>query len=327
MKQGVNPNEQKRENRVRGMTLREAFNLFMSSEPRSPKTIQLYQSAFDRHLARWEGRTMEDIGNDRAGVRKLHETTTAAGRSGLAKQKVKCGKEVPEHAGHATANNVMRLLKGIYNRARVEVPSLPEDPTINVNWHKDRVRNTSLSVDELKGWFGKVEALQNPIKRDYWISVILTGGRRSQIAESEWEHIDFKKATWHFPKPKGGTERAYTVPVSEYLLDRLQRRREQNDELHAGSKWIFPSEKSKSKHLSIPRNDKQGLPLAHALRHTYRTHSLIAGVSDIESHLLMNHKPDGVNYDYISRTVTIEHLRGAQEKITAHFLKHFGVAR
>lgn len=149
---------------------------------------------------------------------------------------------------------------------------------------------------------------------------------RSQIAESEWEHIDFKKATWHFPKPKGGTERAYTVPVSKYLLGRLQGRREQNHELYPGSKWVFPSEKSRSKHLSIPRNDKQGLPLAHALRHTYRTHSLIAGVSDIESHLLMNHKPDGVNYDYISRTVTIEHLRGAQEKITSHFLKHFGSA-
>jgi integrase len=193
-----------------------------------------------------------------------------------------------------------------------------------MNWHKDRVRNTSLSVNELKGWFGKVEALQNPIKRDYWISVIRTGGRRSQIAESEWEHVDFKKATWHFPKPKGGTERAFTVPVSQYLLGRLRKRREQNNELYPGSKWVFPSEKARSKHLSIPRNDKQGLPLAHALRHTYRTHSLIAGVSDIESHLLMNHKPDGVNYDYICRTVTIEHLRGAQEKITGHFLKYFG---
>jgi hypothetical protein len=56
---------------------------------------------------------MEDIGNDRAGVRKLHDTTTAAARSALAKQKVKCGKDVPQHAGQATANNVMRLLKGI----------------------------------------------------------------------------------------------------------------------------------------------------------------------------------------------------------------------
>jgi hypothetical protein len=46
MKQGVNPNEQKRKNRVRGMTLREAFKLFMSSEPRSPKTIELYQASF-----------------------------------------------------------------------------------------------------------------------------------------------------------------------------------------------------------------------------------------------------------------------------------------
>src|SRR5258706_5563025 len=90
---------------------------------------------------------------------------------------------------------------------------------------------------------GSPKALQNPIKRDYWISVILTGGRRSQKAESEWEHIDFGKATWHFPKPKGGTERAYTIPVSKYLLGRLQKRKGQNDALYPGSKWVFPSEK------------------------------------------------------------------------------------
>jgi integrase len=163
------------------------------------------------------------------------------------------------------------------------------------------------------------------VKRDYWISVLLTGGRRNQVAEAQWQHIDFDKETWHFPEPKGGVERAYTIPISKYLLKRLQKRKVENIGLDPDSLWVFPSARAESGHLSIPRNDKQGLPLAHTLRHTYRTHSLLAGVADIESHLLMNHKPYGVNYDYITRSVTIEHLRTAQEKITAHLLSCFGI--
>ena len=325
MKKGLNPNDQRREDRVRGMTLKEAYRLFMAAEPRAPKTVQEYDGWFDRHLARWMGRTMEEIGHDRAGVRKLHETITDNARAALVKQKAKCGKDVPAHAGHAMANNVLRLLKSVYNRARVEVPSLPENPTVNVNWHKNRVRDTSLTAEDLQKWFSKVGSLTNPVKRDYWLSVILTGGRRNQIAESLWQDLDLDKGTWHFPQPKGGVERAYTIPISKYLIARLRKRKAENDKLFPGSPWIFPSAKAQSGHLSIPRNDKQGLPLAHTLRHTYRTHSLLAGVSDIESHLLMNHKPDGVNYDYISRSVTIEHLRMAQERITSHFLSCFGI--
>jgi integrase len=337
--QGRNPNLEKRVEAAKGMTLAEAFVLYKESEPRSPKTLEIYEGIFRNHLQQWERRTMLDIGSDRAGVRKLHEQITAKVKTEAealhdklvakeAKRKQPSKKGVPEfsaHAGWATANNALRLLKGIYNRARVEVPSLPEDPTVNVNWHPDIVRQTSLTVDELKGWYEQVERLSSTIKRDYWISVLLTGGRRNQIAESRWEHIDLENGLWHFPKPKGGEERQYTVPVSEYLLDRLKARKEENAKLFPKSPWVFPSDKAISGHLTIPRNDKQGLPMAHALRHTYRTHSLLAGISDVHSHLLMNHKLEGVNFGYISRAVTLEELRKAQEKITDHFLVHFGV--
>ncbi len=339
IERGENPNVAKRVEQARGMTLAEAFELYKTSEARSPKTLEIYDAIFRNHLQPWERRTMQEIGTDRPGVRKLHDQITAKVRAEAEElhrklvEKAKKHKKPPkqpvkdvsEHAGWATANNTMRLLKGIYNRARIEVPSLPEDPTVNVNWHPDIVRQTSLTVDGLKGWYTRVEALTNTVKRDYWISVLLTGGRRNQIAESRWEHIDLENGLWHFPKPKGGEERQYTVPVSQYLLDRLKARKAENAKLYPKSPWVFPSEKSNSGHLTIPRNDKQGLPMAHALRHTYRTHSLLAGVSDVHSHLLMNHKMEGVNYGYISRAVTLEELRTAQEKITAHFLKHFGI--
>ena len=69
------------------------------------------------------------------------------------------------------------------------------------------------------------------------------------------------------------------------------------------------------------------LPMSHSLRHTYRTHSLLAGVSDLHSHLLMNHRIEGVNAGYISRLVAMPELAESQEKITRHFLKLFGVIK
>jgi integrase len=333
MRTGVNPNEKRKQERIAGMTLGEAFALFMASEARSAKTTLEYNAWFKHHLERWEGRIMAEIGGDRAGVRKLHETVTAAARAEVVRRLAKVEKEVPAHAGHAMANNVLRLLSSIYSRARLEVPSLPENPTVNVSWHKKRKRKASLaSGDEaatgtarmtLADWYKRIQGLKNPVKQDYWLCVIITGGRRNQMAEARWEHVDLIKGTWHFPKPKYGEERAYTIPLSKYLIEILQRRHEYNEEHFPGSPWVFPSHLSKAGHLTQPRNDRQGLPGAHALRHTYRTHSFIAGVTELESHLLMNHALENVNAEYVTREVTMEHLRVAQEKVTAYFRRHF----
>src|SRR5262249_51241131 len=158
-----------------------------------------------------------------------------------------------------------------------EVPSLPPDPTENVDWHEDRRRQTSLTVEDLGDWYVKVVKLSNDVKRDYWLAVLFTGGRRTQMAESQWKHIDLEAGTWHFPRPKGGTERAYTIPLSRFVTELLKTRKEANAALRADSPWVFPSEEAECGCLQKPRNDKQGLPMAHALRHTYRTHGLIAG--------------------------------------------------
>lgn len=245
------------------------------------------------------------------------------------KRKPKELKPVPAHPGESTANNCLLLLKGIYNRARTEVPALPEDPTKNVNWHDDQQRQNSLRPDALQGWYDRVQKLTNPVKRSFWVAVILTGGRRNSVAEARWSDIDTDGALWHFPNPKGGEEMRYTVPISRYLLDRLAELREHNSKVFpkATQEWVFPSDRSVSGHMTFPRNDKQGLPMSHSLRHTYRTHSLLAGVSDLHSHLLMNHRIEGVNAGYISRLVAMPELAESQEKITRHFLKLFGVIK
>jgi hypothetical protein len=53
------------------------------------------------------------------------------------------------------------------------------------------------------------------------------------------------------------------------------------------------------------------------LRQSYRTLGQVAGVSDVDMHLLMNHSFPGVNAGYITRSkLMADHLRQQQEKIS-----------
>jgi integrase len=337
MRQGKDPAAEQRAAQVRGMTLKEAFRLFIGSGNLAPKTVNLYQDAYDRYLSPWANRTMEEIGLDRTGVHDLHrqiQRTVEAKYQANGRTAEDDEEATRRHPpGWARANGTMRLLAAIYSRARRQIPTLPLNPAAgersggNVDLFEGRSRDTSLSTEELKEWYQKVLALPNPVKQVYWFSVLLTGGRRNQVAEARWEHLDLDRATWFFPKPKGGSLRKYTVPVSAWLVEQLKTLKQQNEQLYPDSPWVFPASRIKDDHIQRPRNDRQDLPFAHALRHTYRTHALIAGVTDLECHLLMNHRVPGVNAQYITRAVTFEHLRVAQERITAHFLKCFGQIR
>lgn len=306
--------------------------------------MELYDTSFRLYLKPWADKrkhTMESIGLDRPGVRKLHEEITATVKAkieGDYKKRVEANakrrkprelKPMTPHPGESTANNCLLLLKGIYNRARTEVPALPEDPTKNVNWHDDHQRQNSLRPDDIAGWYEKVQRLGNPVKRTFWLAVILTGARRNSVAEARWTDINLEQGLWHFPNPKGGEEMKYTVPISRYLIDRINELKEHNANVFPKDRqeWVFPSDRSVCGHMTFPRNDKQGLPMSHSLRHTYRTHSLLAGVSDLHSHMLMNHRVDGVNAGYISRHVAMEELAKSQELVTRHFLKLFGVIK
>ena len=321
IKKGIDPNREKQDAKVRGMTLGEAFELYKSGGHEwSPKTLEEYEGVYKRELSQWANRTMQEIGEDRTGVQKLH--TAIYERVQKSGKKRKRDIDNPDaRPGAYTANRALELLGYVYNRARRQLPSLPPNPIENVTFFKKRQRNDSISPDGLKAWFEKVNAKCSPVKRIYGLSVILTAGRRDQMAEARWEHIDFDKGTWFFPKPKGGTVKAYTIPVSRYLLDELRSWRREAGE----TPWVFPSDRKNGAHIMKPRDDKHGLPLPHVLRHTYRTHALIARVDYINTCLLMNHAIGGSSAGYITRDITIEHLRVSQEQITAHFLRQFGL--
>ena len=87
---------------------------------------------------------------------------------------------------------------------------------------------------------------------------------------------------------------------------------------HLSREWVFPAESS-SGHMSEQREERSELSKwGNDLRQSYRTLATVAGLSEIDAKLLMNHAIPGVNSGYITRHKLLEdHLRAQQQAISS----------
>ena len=284
--------------RSTAFTLADAWELYKKNGTLSVKTRKEYSGHLSREFKSWLTVPLDELGKDRRTIREKHEALT-------------------EKRGPYAANAAFRTFRALYNRALKEDPSLPPNPAVAVSFNKESRRDWSMSREELPAWFEKIEKLQ-PIFRDLHLFLLFSGLRRSDACSARWEHFDEKKGTLHIPNPKGGVVRAFTLPLSRFLVQLLRKRRAQNELLFPNSPWVFPST-SVSGHVEEPK--KRNLPSSHSLRHSYRTLALEAGIPYTETCLLLNHKLRDVSYGYITRDALMQHLKIQQEKMTNYLLE------
>jgi len=195
--------------------------------------------------------------------------------------------------------------------------------------NKERVRDTALGQTDLRFWWAHVMRLHSASKRAYWLTVALTGGRRTQIASSEWKEIDFEERTWKFPNEHAKAGRGYAIPLSLFAIEFLTEWRKYVNEYRPGTRFVFPGKFKKECCLSKPRNDKQGLSAqSHALRHTWETAGVSVGLNDIEAHLLLGHSLHNSNmrHHYVTPDkVDWARLATKQEEMAAYLMKALGV--
>jgi integrase len=277
------------------ITLAEAWRAYLSEKRLAEKTRFLYEYNLEKYLAAWKDRTLHEIGEDRAGVRHLFLAL------------------VKNH-GLAVANQVLDMLSAVYRYHKKVAPDLPECPTVVVELPRLKPRDWALSDDELRAWWGAVQKL-NPVKRTFWLALLLTGARRGSVEALRWRDIDFERRVIHFRVAKGG--RTYSVPAPDLLLEILRRYRETEA---PPSDWVFPSPQKPDAHLVNVRDDKRGVASAHHLRHTYRTVLAELGATPDQARLLMGHSlGSDVSSGYITAPLLIEALRGLANAVARKY--------
>ena len=302
MRRGINPNEQKRAAQGRSITLQEAADLYLqSNKPRAAKSIKGFRDAMRLHLKDWLATPLAEI--TRKMIYDRH-------------------RRIGKISGPYAANATMRAFRAAYNRAIRLHEELPPNPTIGVDWFPEYRRDASISAEQLAAWHKDIQALPNPIRRDFYLFTLFTGLRRESAEEIRWEHLALDKGTLLIPKPKGGTKRAFTLPLSDLLIETLRRRRVENEKLTPDSPWVFPSDKSKAGHIAEPKLTQAQkanvvVPFSvHGLRHTWITAANAAGLSSYDIKMLTNHMlPKGdVTAGYIG--LHMEALRASQQRVT-----------
>lgn len=301
------------------VTLEAAFEDYIENKlhrglPLAEKTTALYRYNLKHYLGAWRGRSLRDIGEDRAGVRALMAAVTR------------------KH-GKATANQVLRLLSAVYRWQRRVDMTLPEPPTVVVDVHHIPARDWALSPEELKRWWSHTATVNGeqvqrgvstlgPVKKMWWLTVLFTGARKGSVEALRWDDVNLVTKVLHFRTAKGG--RAYTIPLCDKLAELLAAYRERGDVIP--SQWCFPSSVKDGRHIVDVRNDKDGVPAAHKLRHTYRTILAELGAAPDQARLLLGHSMGSdVSRGYVSAPLLIESLRPICNAVAVRYMDILGV--
>ena len=263
----------------------------------SPRTTQTYSDLVKLHLDAWLAKPINQITAEMVENRHraIADAVAKAGRS----------------SGKATANSVMRVLRLLWNHALLKNLSLGRNPVqLKGRWHKVTKRTRLVKGDQMAVFYRAVCELPNKVHADYLLTLLFTGMRRRECASLRWDHIDFKSKVMSIPEGNTKGDDKLDLPLSDFLLDLLVRRRALGD---AGG-WVFPSN-SKSGYLEEPKfalgqvEKVTGIKVSvHDLRRTFVTTAERCPLSPMERMMLVNHSPGkSVHGDYIQ--LTIEDLR------------------
>jgi len=282
------------------LTLGEAWQRYLDEKPLAPGTRRLYEYTRGKYLEEWQGRSLEQIGQDRAGMRGLYLM--------LARKH-----------GKALASLVLRQFRAVYNYQRRVNPELPECPTIAVDIAPVKPRDWALSDEELRAWWAGVQRLRS-LKQVLWQVMLLTGARRGSVEALRWRDVDLDRGLLHFSTAKAG--RTYSVPACARLVELLRWWR---DQCPPDAEWVFGSPQKPGRHVVAARDDRRGVVSAHHLRHTYRTTLAQLGCPPDSARLLLGHSLSGdVSRGYITAGLVVESLRPWSEAVAEKYRELLG---
>jgi len=153
---------------------------------------------------------------------------------------------VSRAGGEGAANQMLRLLKTVFNYA-ISEQWKGDNPCTGIKEYPSQPRDRFLDKSEMPNFFKALSELQNHTMRDFFLMSLFTGARKANVMAMRWDQVNFDKATWFIPRTKNGT--SHEVPLVEAALTLLELRKGLTVD---DSDWVFMSSHSKSGHIESP---------------------------------------------------------------------------
>ncbi|HEY9678863.1 MAG TPA: site-specific integrase [Drouetiella sp.] len=285
------------------LTLRRVFDDYKALRDLKPKTLQNYEYRLTHCFYDWLDTDVRDITRQMVMVRHR------------------------EIQGKAMANSAMRTLKALYNfaEARYELDgkSLVEsNPTSRLTavraWNRDRVRTNVLQGTELAAWWRAVQAIDDTSVRDFFIVVLFTGARKSEILNLKWVDVNLEHRVIHFRDTKTV---ARDVPYSTFVSSLLDGRAYSAEGEYVfdepGGKRVSQTKIEEYKRVAWKLTGKRWT--VHDLRRSYATHADFLEERPEPVMELVGHKNRSMTERYTIRS--IERLRRTAHRISDSLLQ------
>jgi integrase len=193
------------------------------------------------------------------------------------------------------------IARGIYGIDRSPCDRLKPAAVIGEKRARQRVLNDA----EIKAFWAATETLGYPLGPLFRL-LLITGQRKSEVAEARWSEFDLDKREWVIPAERMKAEAAHVVPLSDEAMRILAElpRFKHGDHLFTttyGHKPINSFSKAKDR---LDREMAKHLPVApapfvlHDLRRTMRTRLSALPVPDIVRELVIAHTQKGLHKVY-----------------------------
>ncbi|SKC49123.1 tyrosine-type recombinase/integrase [Paraburkholderia hospita] len=290
------------------VTLKNAFEKFMSERQLKPRTQTDYCRYMDHYLSDWMGKPIATIDSDMimARYRKIAKSSSGA----------------------AQASSVMRTLRSVFNFAIATYGRavLPENPVASLTakraWLRDKARTDHLRPHEIKPFIVAARALPNAVMGAYIEFILLTGARRSEAATLKWRHVDRKARTLTLKETKNHTDRVLPItPRVAEILDAMWHVKIGEFVFGARDKDGKPSHITEPRKAMATLNDAAGSTVTvHGLRRTFSTILESLDCPGIPLKSLLGHSLKGDVTTAHYTQITVERLRPWAERYEQHVL-------
>jgi integrase len=341
-----------RTTRFSDITLRQSLQTYLDLNQRmKPRSRTGLQGEIERHLAAWLDRPLRSITREMIEIRHKElakeiedrdraVTQEAAKRhlqraertedtypdaSARHRAKYEAAKKRKPFGGGATANRTMKNLRAIWNFTADRTADFPPCPVrLKQQWFKVKRRGRLVKADDMPAFYKAVVALENPIARDFILTALFTGLRKSEIASLQWRDIDFRNRIIRIAETKANYD--VDLPMSDFVAGMLVARRRIGN-----TGFVFPAASATGRIANTKYYFHQIAAAVgqrysiHDLRRVFITNAQLSAITPLAVKALVDHSL-GTDVTSGYTVLSVQDLREPAQRVTDRLKQLCGIA-
>jgi integrase len=187
----------------------------------------------------------------------------------------------------------------------------------------NNARDRFLTSDEAAALLKACEASINKQLKNIVGLLLLTGARKRELLDAEWQHISLDRRVWYIPASQSKTGKARHVPLSQSALDLIA-----TLPRYEKCPWLLPNPATKKPYTDIKHpwekaREAAGLPGLHIhdLRHSAASFMINAGIDLFAVGRILGHADhqSTMRYSHLANDTLMQAVEAGAAKMNVNW--------